>query len=618
MRRSTGLLNRLSVLLFGAVTALIYLGLVTGGTGRFVADDPKAISYNMLGDAFAHGQAALRTVPDPHLLALPDPYSVKELDVQAKYALLDASLYHGRYYLYFGPVPGLIHALFQRLTGHQIPQDLCVYLFGLGTLLAFAALLTYLRSSFDSDKRNQVPIGTLTLFCLGGTMPYLLARPSIYHEAVLTGSCLLLSGLYCWLQARTGSNKPHSLNLLAGILLGLAVGSRIDLVFYPLTALALMTVLCFRTDVANRPAALRSLIFFAVPLILAFSLLLTYNRIRFDKWTEFGGKYQMVCSAGAVQRLDWHLFPKGATTYIGHMPHLLPFYPFVRSEDIYIAQPEWFLEGAFCGAALIAPLALLAPFGIRYQRNVAETSDSNGVRDFGIIGGVGGGAVLLLLCCLAWVATRYMHDFLPIAILLGSLGWWRIEGKLKDYATPRRLLQIAGTIALCTGIASGCALACAEWTQFHPEEGRHLAYRFDSLEASLLKRLAPGAWPALYFNRVAPLRTLGDIGGPNSATLAPATFAVEGRPIILAGYAGMPIDHIEADNVTEHPIRVEVIVNGRSAGVATLPPGCQSVPLSRPFTVQQKENALISVLLRFSYEQEPASGKLYPVMLIAL
>lgn len=145
-----------------------------------------------------------------------------------------------------------------------------------------------------------------------------------------------------------------------------------------------------------------------------------------------------------------------------------------------------------------------------------------------------------------------------------------------------------------------------------------MAYRLDSLEASLLKRVAPSRWPSLYFHRVAPVRTLGTVGGPDSASLAPATFAVEGHPVILAGYAGMPIDHIEADNVTEHPIRVEVVVNGRSAGEATLPPGWQSVPLSVPFTLPESAPTPISVLLRFPSDHEPAPGKLHPVMLIGM
>jgi hypothetical protein len=62
--------------------------------------------YDMLAAAFRLGQLYLEKQPSPALLALPNPYDPAMLkDVPY---LMDASLYRGRYYLYFGPVPALI------------------------------------------------------------------------------------------------------------------------------------------------------------------------------------------------------------------------------------------------------------------------------------------------------------------------------------------------------------------------------------------------------------------------------------------------------------------------------------------------------------------------------
>ena len=54
--------------------------------------------YDTLAAAFLSGQLYLKTVPDPELLALPNPYDPSKNE---KFRLHDASLYNGRYYLYF-------------------------------------------------------------------------------------------------------------------------------------------------------------------------------------------------------------------------------------------------------------------------------------------------------------------------------------------------------------------------------------------------------------------------------------------------------------------------------------------------------------------------------------
>ncbi len=61
--------------------------------------------YSRLASSFLHGQLALEQKPDPALLALPNPYDHKARKNVP--VLGDASLYKGKYYLYFGPFPGL-------------------------------------------------------------------------------------------------------------------------------------------------------------------------------------------------------------------------------------------------------------------------------------------------------------------------------------------------------------------------------------------------------------------------------------------------------------------------------------------------------------------------------
>ena len=63
--------------------------------------------YNLLVDGFRHGHLYLPVKPEPELLALENPYDPV---ANAAYRLLDPSLYNGRYYLYFGPVPAVVRS----------------------------------------------------------------------------------------------------------------------------------------------------------------------------------------------------------------------------------------------------------------------------------------------------------------------------------------------------------------------------------------------------------------------------------------------------------------------------------------------------------------------------
>src|SRR5271170_7732742 len=72
--------------------------------------------YEYLVDGFLHGHASLSVQPAPQLLALADPYDPAQ---NGPWRLWDASLYHGKFYLYFGPTPVLLMFPWRVLTGHE-------------------------------------------------------------------------------------------------------------------------------------------------------------------------------------------------------------------------------------------------------------------------------------------------------------------------------------------------------------------------------------------------------------------------------------------------------------------------------------------------------------------
>jgi hypothetical protein len=106
--------------------------------------------YSRLASAFRHGQLALEQKPEPALLALPNPYDHK---ARKNIPVLgDASLYQGKYYLYFGPYPSLVLAIPGAILPLKPGDQVFVYLFILGLFFLLCLLFReILHNFFYSD-----------------------------------------------------------------------------------------------------------------------------------------------------------------------------------------------------------------------------------------------------------------------------------------------------------------------------------------------------------------------------------------------------------------------------------------------------------------------------------
>ena len=92
-----GVFASLSIL----VVIIVYVWIISSGSWT----SSSTIDYAQLATAFQHGRLSLDSKPRPELLALPNPYNPSERH-NIRYPK-DFSLYHGKFYLYFGPVPAL-------------------------------------------------------------------------------------------------------------------------------------------------------------------------------------------------------------------------------------------------------------------------------------------------------------------------------------------------------------------------------------------------------------------------------------------------------------------------------------------------------------------------------
>lgn len=245
--------------------------------------------YSLLVDGFRKGQLHMDVEVHPDLLS-EDP----EVRARAPH-LLDANLYNGRYYLYYGVVPAVTLLWpYRAITGHHLGSNAAVLVFlTLGFLCALGVFSAVRRSHF---ARLPGPVlFSLVLFLgLGSAIPFLAVRGAFYELPIAAGYAFCMAALWCAWLALQGTNRP--LLALAGssLLLSLAVGCR------PNYVLALPALLIPASHVygrlrgeAGRWPASRTLAALLLPSLGIGTGLAWYNHARFGNPFEFGFQYGM-------------------------------------------------------------------------------------------------------------------------------------------------------------------------------------------------------------------------------------------------------------------------------------------------------------------------------------
>ena len=459
------------------VLALFYSW--TASNGRtFGLGQPQDGFYNMMTDALLHGQLHLREEPDPELFELSDPYDATR---NSRMRLHDASLYRGKYYLYFGVVPALLLFLPLRVTGlGDLPESLAAVIFATTGLLAWLAVLRHLlRAHFAGTPGGVRAVGYVTLG-LASVVPFALRGASVYEVAITAGYACLAGATWFFITAGKGGRLSTARLALGGLLLGLAVGCRPNhIVLVPL--LPLLAWPAVRGTGTRARAAFAVL----VPLGACLLLLGAYNHARFDRWLEFGTRFTL--SGGprpawldprAIPAVVWFQFlaPPTATR---DFPFFLPRtdYPGPPLEGFYAESSVTgafahapFLLILFVAAPLLRGLRSPAPDELRWRLLVLATA----------------GLVSPLLTGFAFpaAAMRYQVDFVPFlvvpALLLWQLAAERAAGRMRVVLSALGLAAIAWSWALAVILSL-------------------------SGSSDTLRRLNPELWQALE-RRAEPLR----------------------------------------------------------------------------------------------------------------
>jgi hypothetical protein len=346
--------------------------------------------YNRLVDSFIHRQLSVIEKPDPKLLALENPYiwaNRNQINT-----LWDLSLYHGKYYVYWGVAPVLTFYLPLRVfKGSFVNEWFACWVFA---SLAFLFCALFMRRALRFWFQRELDAGETFLLILAigfsSTYPYLLRRPAVYENAILAAVAFIFMSLYTLVRGLAAERAlaRNIFLLLSGTAYGLAIASRPTFLFAGMIPFYLLgdefwksrknsaqlsvsavTQMTTQPETPHLPSSLTlsapkklgpysSLIFFSVPVALAGIGLAIYNFLRFDSFTEFGLHYQL--TSFDIRTLSFHApdFWNAWRAYLLNLPDLQLTFPFFRVVRIHpsLGGGHLYLNDEVLGILIAAPI----------------------------------------------------------------------------------------------------------------------------------------------------------------------------------------------------------------------------------------------------------------------
>ncbi|MFI5006324.1 MAG: hypothetical protein ACHQKZ_02760 [Solirubrobacterales bacterium] len=476
-----GLVAHASLVTAAFLLACFYVWTASGGW-PFELGEPHDGHYNLLARALVQGQLYLTVEPRPELLEMSEPY---EPGRNGPYRLHDASLYHGRYYLYFGVVPALLLFVPWKLAGlGDLPQNLAAALFAWGGFLFSALLLRRLQHVYLGPRPRWMEwLATLTLG-LANVAPFILRAPFVYEVAIAGGYFFLSGSAWLFASAGAGGRLRVARLSLGGLFLGLAIGCRPNL----LVAVPLLPLLAWPALREHRDKWARAALAVLGPLGLCLLLLGTYNALRFGSPLEFGARYQLA-GMRPVAWLDPRAIPPTLFFDFLAPPAARLEFPFLFPDRDYpgTTPAGYFKDTSTTGAIAHSPFLLLlvaAPFLLRRATLAAQAP----LRDaIAVLTAVGLLIPLATSYAFASGAMRFQVDFVSFLAVPALLLWFLASG-LED-GRLRRAFRMGGLLAIVWSCVVNLCLSLTGASdglrRDNPALFRSLEARFEPLRISL-------------------------------------------------------------------------------------------------------------------------------------
>lgn len=417
-----------------ALVAWVYVWTVRSNNLGFRFGEPQGDYYNLLVHGFLDGRLSLKADVAPALAAAPNPYDPAQRPSGVP-VLHDASLYHGRYYIYYGVVPAVIALLpFRVLTGVDLPLPFAIIAFTLLSYVIALSLLADVRARFFPRCGGIMAFLIAVAWGFSSCAPLLLRRSSMYELPITCGGLCFVAALACAYAIVVRGWRPTWWLAGASLALGLAIGSRPTYILVPFVFAAVMCWTGWKGRAGiPLPASNResrndrrnaAIIFAAIGPIAVVGLLLAwYNYARFGNPTEFGVSYILSgVYESKVEHFRWRYFPWNAFAYFLSPTEWGRYFPFLHLRPVSLPLPKqhYGMDQPF-GLLVNVPFVWLALFAWSRTRAV-DTAVASRLRLW--VGCVATSAIAVILVVFSFYAamTRYLGDFAPAIALVGAVG----------------------------------------------------------------------------------------------------------------------------------------------------------------------------------------------------
>lgn len=532
--------------------------------------------FKLMVRGWQKGQLNLDKEPAPELLALADPYDPEQ---NGPYKLGDATLYKGKYYIYFGPAPALTLMFpYAVLTGRQMTMGAATFWFATAAFLTASFLFLAVRRRYFPESRMLIaPLGVLAL----GFGTHLLAvaqRPMIWELPISSAIAFTLFAVASCYRAIHGQ-RPLLAMAVAGLCLGLAVGSR-PVCLFASGMLLIPILIAARERLAGRSWWKMGLAA-AVPLGLCGLALMAHNYARFDNPLEWGQRYQLSGAyEGKLVHFSLRFLLHNFSVYFFQLLGWTFEFPFALARGIEINHiPDYFGTEEVAGLAVTFPFVwFVLALPLAWFRRDSVTARSLTAT----VGCVAAYAipVMGLVMCYFSTTTRYQTDFAVVFALLALIGLLALE----RWAQIVKVRFVAGGVRTLAAILVAITIVIGTLMSFD-YHGRSLLVT------------APKTWAALENKTGLAIATVGKwLGQLNGPRVLKTRFKAQSVGTIETFW--QPLDPLAKERILVEHIGAQLIRFGYERGSA-------AVVWGRPLEWKQGHTHTVSVQLPSLY---PATG----------
>ena len=435
---------------------------IVGGVAPWSGDRPNVWHhYEYMAEGFLRGHTYLSVDPDPELLKLKDPY---DRAANAKLRLWDASLYRGRYYLYYGPGPAVALMIPWRVvTGRMLPQATAVAIFATAGLAGLALLLWEVRRKCFPGLSGAALGAILVVAFHAAWLPVILRRPGVWELPIVSATACLWWALYFLWRFRESAGRIRGA-VATGMALALLIACRVPNV-PEAGVVVLLMLLPFEDGAGGRTRRWTGALAAAALVGASGVALLLYNRARFGSWLEFGQSYMLLGRNDRdVAFFNASIIPFNMWTYLSSLPQMGPYFPFLHGTWPAGFPPGYLGYEAMYGALFAMPVHLAGIAALLWARRARPGPAVRAARITLAAAACSTALAAAYLFCWTGACSRYIAELFAGWTVVTSVGLMAVFGP--DAAgRPGRSARLLAAGAACWTVA--CVwLASAEFRGF--------------------------------------------------------------------------------------------------------------------------------------------------------